>query len=271
MNADKFPSLTDALETTAASLIPDGPARPDAFQSRVQPWMLACFGELIAADTMERNHRFLEEALELVQACGCTPSEAHQLVDYVFGRPTGERSQEVGGVMVTLAALCLAQGLDMHAAGETELGRIWTKVDVIRAKQAAKPKNSPLPGLTVLLQQDAMAKATRPLHRIDRPEGRYEPAMFQDIEEANDRELKLIAKSHGYDLRLKVGEWDGEAADIIENHGSFGDALEAMAPPATDKDGYRLVGAWDCEDGDLVLAYVRPLIRASKTEEQGNG
>ena len=115
------------------------------FQKRVQPWLLACFGEMIAGDREERNHRFIEEALELVQACGCTASEAHQLVDYVFARPVGEKAQEVGGVMVTLAALCLAQGLDMAAAGETELARIWTKVEQIRAKQAAKPKHSPLP------------------------------------------------------------------------------------------------------------------------------
>ncbi|WP_290602373.1 hypothetical protein [Janthinobacterium sp.] len=120
-------------------------APADSFQSRVQPWMMACFGAEIAADGAERNHRFLEESLELVQACGCTASEAQQLVDYVYGRPIGERAQEVGGVMVTLAALCLAQGLDMHAAGEIELARIWTKVEAIRAKQAAKPKHSPLP------------------------------------------------------------------------------------------------------------------------------
>ena len=117
----------------------------DSFQGRVQPWMMACFGAEISADGAERNHRFLEESLELVQACGCTASEAHQLVDYVYGRPVGERAQEVGGVMVTLAALCLAQGLNMHAAGDTELARIWTKVEAIRAKQAAKPKHSPLP------------------------------------------------------------------------------------------------------------------------------
>lgn len=51
-------------------------------------------------------------------------------------------------MMVTLAALCHAHGLDMHAAGEVELTRIWTKVEQIRAKQAAKPKHSPLPGPT---------------------------------------------------------------------------------------------------------------------------
>lgn len=120
-------------------------APAEAFQARVHPWMMKCFGAEIAADQHERNHRFLEEALELVQACGATASEAHQLVDYVYGRPVGEKHQEAGGVMVTLAALCLAQGLDMHAAGETELARIWTKVEQIRAKQAAKPKHSPLP------------------------------------------------------------------------------------------------------------------------------
>lgn len=121
------------------------PAEGEAFQARVQPWLMACFGPEIAGDREERNHRFLEEALELVQSCGCTASEAHQLVDYVFGREVGEPAQEVGGVMVTLAALCLANGLDMHENGETELARIWSKVDAIREKQAAKPKHSPLP------------------------------------------------------------------------------------------------------------------------------
>lgn len=116
------------------------------FQSQVKPWLLECFGIEISADRQERNHRFLEEALELVQANACTASEAHQLVDYVYGRPAGEPSQEVGGVMVTLAALCLAADLDMHSAADTELARIWTKVEQIRAKQAAKPAMSPLPG-----------------------------------------------------------------------------------------------------------------------------
>jgi hypothetical protein len=115
------------------------------FQQRVEPWMQKCFGPEIAADAQERNHRFLEESLELVQACGCTQSEAHQLVDYVFGRAVDDKKQEVGGVMVTLAALCLAQGLDMDEAGDVELRRVWDKIDQIRAKQAAKPKHSPLP------------------------------------------------------------------------------------------------------------------------------
>jgi hypothetical protein len=117
----------------------------NTFQQRVEPWMLDCFGLEISGDREERNHRFLEEALELVQSRGCTVDEARQMVEYVFSRPIGEAAQEVGGVMVTLAALCLANDLDMHEAGEVELARIWTKIEQIRAKQAAKPKHSPLP------------------------------------------------------------------------------------------------------------------------------
>ncbi len=115
------------------------------FQARVDPWLIACFGKAIARDRQERGHRFLEEAIELVQASGVTASEAHQLVDYVFGRPAGDLAQESGGVSVTHAAFCLAHDIDMAEAAERELARVWTKVETIRAKQAAKPKHSPLP------------------------------------------------------------------------------------------------------------------------------
>lgn len=116
------------------------------YQQRVSAWLLACFGDQVARDVRERNWRFLEEALELVQANGCSREDAHELVDYVFGRPAGELHQEAGGVMVTLAALCAASSIELSTAAEDELARVWTKIATIRAKQAAKPKRSPLPG-----------------------------------------------------------------------------------------------------------------------------
>lgn len=119
-----------------------------SFQDRVQTWVIACLGEAVAADRYERNHRFLEEALELVQAAGTTREECIQLVDYVYSRPTGEPTQEVGGVMVTLAALCSARGISMKLAAEHELISAWKRIDEIRKKNAAKPKMSPLPGST---------------------------------------------------------------------------------------------------------------------------
>jgi hypothetical protein len=107
--------------------------------------MMHTFSMEVCRDDSERNHRFLEEALELVQSLGCTANEAHQLIDYVFNRPVGEPLQELGGVMVTLAALASCHDIDVMEAGERELARVWTKVDAIRAKQASKPKYSPLP------------------------------------------------------------------------------------------------------------------------------
>lgn len=116
-----------------------------AFQSGVHDWMMVCFNAAIAADIVERCDRFIEEALELAQANGWPADRAHALVNYVYGRDQGDINQEVGGVMVTLAALCNAIGVDMDAAAQTELARVWTKVEAIRAKHAAKPTGSALP------------------------------------------------------------------------------------------------------------------------------
>lgn len=116
-----------------------------SYQARVGGWMLACFGQDIAKNKAERNHRFLEEALELVQSTGCTQADAHLLVDYVFGRDFGVPHQEVGGVMVTLAALCNANGLTIDDAAEDELERVYDKLEHIRKKQASKIQNSALP------------------------------------------------------------------------------------------------------------------------------
>lgn len=90
-------------------------------------------------------HRFLEEALELAQATGCSKGEALELVDYVFAREIGDTRQEVGGVMVTLAGLCHAANVDLEDAAEAELKRNWNRIDLIRAKHFARPANSALP------------------------------------------------------------------------------------------------------------------------------
>lgn len=131
------------------------------FQERVRAWVIACFGDTVLCDTKERNWRFLEEALELAQACDCSREDALKLIDYVYGRPVGEKSQEVGGVLLTLSALCSAHGISMDAAGQTELLRCWDKFDAIRAKQAAKQKDSALPGSTQKMFSHEAEKLTR--------------------------------------------------------------------------------------------------------------
>lgn len=112
----------------------------EKYQQRVRAWVLECFGKTIADDMVERSFRFLEEALELAQSVGCTREQAHALVDYVQGRPVGETGQEVGGVMVTLAAFTSAAGIDLEAEAERELARINAPETIakIRRKQASK-------------------------------------------------------------------------------------------------------------------------------------
>lgn len=115
-----------------------------SFQTRVRDWIVACFGLAISDDKIERGDRLLEETLELLQSGDYPAARAHAIVEYVYGRPAGEPAQEVGGTIVCLAAYCSAHGLDMAAAGETELARIWTKMDKIRAKHSAKPTGDAL-------------------------------------------------------------------------------------------------------------------------------
>jgi hypothetical protein len=111
------------------------------FQKRTQYWAKKCFGMHLATDHKERNQRFAEEALELVQACGMTRLEALGAVKYVYGRPVGDKLQEVGGVYNTLAVLCAAHGIDMVGEGERDLLEIDNEEATrrIREKRMTKP------------------------------------------------------------------------------------------------------------------------------------
>lgn len=120
-----------------------------AFQFDSLCWALNTFGKEVAYDKKERCHRFIEEALELVQTFDVTAKEAHQIVDYVFSRPVGEAHQELGGTMVCLAILCEVSSMSMNIEGAIELNRCWMNQEKIRAKHARKPKFSPLPGATI--------------------------------------------------------------------------------------------------------------------------
>lgn len=117
-----------------------------SYQKRAEPWAMACFGLPDATDMKERADRFLEEALELYQACNRPKTDALMLLDYVFGRKKGEIEQEVGGVMLTLALLCDSGEISMMGMAEQELDRVWTKIGRIREKHRLAPRNSSLPG-----------------------------------------------------------------------------------------------------------------------------
>lgn len=136
--AAKQASLCDIVSQMARAKHPETPA-PRSFQDRVFDWARDCFGEHDTTSREMRTYRFLEEALELAQACGCSQDAATRVLEYVYGRPAGEVAQETGGTMVSLAVLCQAFGIGMNRCAEAELTRVLGKIEHIRARHAAKP------------------------------------------------------------------------------------------------------------------------------------
>jgi hypothetical protein len=110
-----------------------------SYQQDVMRWGDYCFGKEINRNGTQRNHRFIEEAFELVQSTGMSRNDIITVLDYVYNRPVGDTFQEVGGVMVSLAALCELEGVDMTHASNAELDRCWRRSDIIREKQKTKP------------------------------------------------------------------------------------------------------------------------------------
>ncbi|MGB0908272.1 MAG: hypothetical protein ACPGVT_12325 [Maricaulaceae bacterium] len=114
------------------------------FQDKAGKWIDKTFAPEIANSAPERALRFLEEALELFQAMDMERDQALALVDYVYAREKGLPTQEVGGVMTTLAALCskcaASHDLDLERDARAEINRIDTPdvIESIRAKHAIK-------------------------------------------------------------------------------------------------------------------------------------
>ncbi len=169
------------------------------FQQRVSEWSSACFGPVIPLDRLERGDRLLEEIFELLQSGDYPVERVAMLRDYVWSRPVGEPVQEMGGAYVTLSLYAWAHGLDMRNAAETELARVWTKVEAIRAKQLTKPKGSPLPVPV------APSKEDETLHLFD---------LFREFVLRNVTQWKPGAGTPGHPIWVAVAERLGRTPDI---------------------------------------------------------
>lgn len=90
-------------------------------------WGCRCFGAEHMSDRRIRALRFAEEAVELAQACGVPHEKLFDLLHVVYSRPSGDRLQEVGGSMVTLAVLCHTLGIDLENAFQIEVLRCLSK------------------------------------------------------------------------------------------------------------------------------------------------
>lgn len=117
------------------------------FQRTLAQWCVNMFGPKCAKDPKERGLRLLEEALEAAQAVNVSQEDAHKLVDYVYGRPTGEISQEVSGVLVTVLTLAASVGISAELSLVREIARIHEPG--FREKIRAKHNTKELAGVSI--------------------------------------------------------------------------------------------------------------------------
>ena len=110
--------------------------QPDVVKQVDRLW-----GNAALNNQQERVQRFAEEAAELVQSCGLDLIQFWYVVSWVYGRPPGPKPREVGGTLVTLAALCHAFRMDMFGCGLAELQRLQEKEpEEMQGRHIAKPK-----------------------------------------------------------------------------------------------------------------------------------
>lgn len=116
-------------------------------QRVVARWAREAFGELEARSLAQRALRLLEEAAEAAQACSVDLGTAISCLHIVYGKPTGDLSQELGGIGVTVLALADAAGLQADECERDEVGRILGK-PIAYFRERNKAKN--LAGLNAL-------------------------------------------------------------------------------------------------------------------------
>ena len=105
----------------------------------VEAWVRRTFGDKIMDNPKERALRLAEESLEVLQTSDAGREEAHALVDMVYDKKPGVLLQEVGGVTVTLLALCAHHDLRLDDVAGTEIARIQSIArDEFQHRQGAK-------------------------------------------------------------------------------------------------------------------------------------
>lgn len=87
-------------------------------------WATETFGD-VAQDPRERGMRFIEEAIELMQAAGFDRWAIDATVDRVYSRPASrDRGREFGQALVTLEMFAEVWRCPLDAEAEAELARV---------------------------------------------------------------------------------------------------------------------------------------------------
>jgi hypothetical protein len=108
------------------------------FQARAYDWKITAFGAKKAANKREAILRLVEEVIELAQVLRLAEHEINAQVRRVYEKIPGELTQELGGVIHTLAVVCEVNGVDLIKVGEAGLADAYRRIDQIREKEARK-------------------------------------------------------------------------------------------------------------------------------------
>lgn len=86
-------------------------------------WAKQTYG-VVVLQLRYQAFRFIEEAIELVQACGLSRVDVILAVDYVFKNPKGAMRVEIGDVLLSVDILAATQGFSTDECYQSCLGRI---------------------------------------------------------------------------------------------------------------------------------------------------
>lgn len=89
-------------------------------------WAKSVFGD-VAMDPTERALRMMEEAAEVAQGVGVPLDIIQRTVARTYQRPVDDPAKEIGGLLVTVYALCGRLQLDPEFLLDTEVERILSK------------------------------------------------------------------------------------------------------------------------------------------------
>ncbi len=117
-------------------------AARDKRQDAMLSWARETFGNIEGCDPVsleERARRFLEEALELVQACGLDDEMATRVKDRVYSREPGDVRKEIGQSSMTLSILAEVLGESVAQCEVDEFDRVQSKSKAhVEARHRAK-------------------------------------------------------------------------------------------------------------------------------------
>lgn len=103
-------------------------------QEWVAGWLKLTLGVESLDNLRERAFRFIEEAMELAQACGVTRDEAQKLHSAVYEQRSGQFRKELGDAHLTLLALADTLRIDLLDCTKQRLEQLSDLKEIERVR-----------------------------------------------------------------------------------------------------------------------------------------